>query len=136
MLFNTSICSFSVLALYKLIKMYSESLIETSRIKMRPSLSVSYLFVFLTEKVSFPEYTVRKSWEFVFPWEKKTWPLKSSFHFCSILLLEWVSCRNKTPVDPILSLKYWINFNLFSHACIPLTLSVINSNSCLATRDH
>ena len=47
MLFSTSICSFSVLALYKLIKMYSESLTETSRIKMRPSLSVSCL---LTKK--------------------------------------------------------------------------------------
>ena len=49
MLFTTSICSFLVLALYKLIKMYSEPLIETSRIKMRPSLSVSCL---LTKKVS------------------------------------------------------------------------------------
>ena len=47
MLFSTSICSFWVLVLYKLTKMYSESLIKTSTIKMRPSLSVSCL---LTEK--------------------------------------------------------------------------------------
>ena len=39
-LHNTWICSFSVLALYKFIKMYSESLMETLRIKTRPSLSV------------------------------------------------------------------------------------------------
>ena len=49
MLFNTCICYFLVLALYKLIKMYaeSESLIETSRINMRPSLSV---YCFLNKK--------------------------------------------------------------------------------------
>ena len=41
---NKSIYSFSVLALYKFIKMYSESLMETSRIKMRTSLSVSFFF--------------------------------------------------------------------------------------------
>ena len=52
MLFNTSIYSFSVLELYKLIKMYSESLTETLRIKMQPSLSVS---CFLTKNVSFPK---------------------------------------------------------------------------------
>ena len=50
MLLNTLICSFAVLALYKLIRMYSELLTETSRIKMLPSLSVSY---FLTVKVTF-----------------------------------------------------------------------------------
>ena len=50
MLINILICSFLVLALYKLIKMYSESLIQTSRIKMRPFLSFS---CFLTVKVLF-----------------------------------------------------------------------------------
>ena len=34
-LLNTSIYSFSVLALYKFIKMYSESLMEKSRIKIK-----------------------------------------------------------------------------------------------------
>ena len=38
---NTSICSFTVLASYKFIKMYPESWMETSRIKTRPSLSVA-----------------------------------------------------------------------------------------------
>ena len=51
--------------------------------------------------------------------------LKSSFHFCSTLLLEWVSCRNNTLVDPIFSLEYCINFNLFLYYCIPPTLLVI-----------
>ena len=46
MLLHTFICSFAVLELYQLSKMYSESLIETSRIKMRPFLLVSY---FLTK---------------------------------------------------------------------------------------
>ena len=35
-LLSTSICSFSVLALCKFIKRYSESLMETLRIKIRP----------------------------------------------------------------------------------------------------
>ena len=51
-LFNRLICSFSVLALYKFIKMYSESLMETSRIKIRPSLSVCCL---LTVNVPIPK---------------------------------------------------------------------------------
>ena len=51
-LLNTSIYSFSVFALYKLIKMYSESLTETSRIKIRPSLSVC---CFLTINVPVPK---------------------------------------------------------------------------------
>ena len=33
--------------------------------------------------------------------------------------------RSNTPVDPIFSLKYCINFNLFLYDCIPLTLLVI-----------
>ena len=41
-LVNTLICLFSVSALYKFIKMYSESLMETSRTKIRPSLSVCF----------------------------------------------------------------------------------------------
>ena len=39
--------------------------------------------------------------------------LKSSFHFCSTLLLEWVSCRNNTRVDPIFSLKYCILISFY-----------------------
>ena len=116
------ICFFAVLALYKLIKIYSESLAETSRIKMRPSLSA---FCFLALKVSFSKSRVTTSQEFVFPWEKKTWSLKSSFHFCSTLLLEWVSSRDNIPVDHVFLLKYYINFNLFLYNCIPLKFLVI-----------
>ena len=116
------ICFFAMLALYKLIKIYSESLAETSRIKIRPSLSV---FCFLALKVSFSKSRVRTSQEFVFPWEKKTWSLKSSFHFCSTLLLEWVSFRNNIPVDRVFPLKYYINFDLFLYNCIPLKFLVI-----------
>ena len=43
-LLNTSICSFSVFALYKFIKIYSESLMETLRIKIRPSWSLCFFF--------------------------------------------------------------------------------------------
>ena len=32
-------------------------------------------------------------------WEKKTGRLKSSSHFCSTLLSEWVFCRNNAPID-------------------------------------
>ena len=63
-LLNTSICSFSVLALYKFIKMYSESLMETSRIKIRPSLSVCY---FLTVNVPVPKKAIKTPHEFDFP---------------------------------------------------------------------
>ena len=55
MLLNISICFFSLLVLHKLIKIYSESLMEKPRIKMQPSLLVSCFF--LTVKVSF---TVKK----------------------------------------------------------------------------
>ena len=49
---NISICSFPVLVLYKFIKIYSESLMGTSRIKTQPSLTVCCL---LTAKVSVPK---------------------------------------------------------------------------------
>ena len=51
-LLNTSTCSFSVLALYKFIKICSELLIDTARIKIRPSLSVC---CFLTVNVPVPK---------------------------------------------------------------------------------
>ena len=116
-LLNTLICSFSVLALYSSIKLYSESLMETSRIKIWPLWSVC---CFLTIYFSVQKYAIRTAQKFVFPWEKKTLPWKSSFHFCSTLLFEWVSCKNNNPHGPILLLKYWISFNLFLSDCIPL----------------
>ena len=115
-LLNTSICSFSVLALHKFIKIYSESLMETSSIKIRPPWSVCS---FLTVNLSVPKKAARTPQEFVFPWEKKILPWKSSFHFCSTLLWR-VSCKNSNPHDPILLLKYWISFNLFLSNCTPL----------------
>ena len=57
-----------------------------------------------------------------FLWERNGWPLNSSFHFCSTAWCEWFSCRYTTPFYPTLSLKYWINLNLFSNDCISLTL--------------
>ena len=51
-LFNATICLFEVLALYKFIKMYSESLLETSKVKIDPSLAA---YCFLTVKVSVPK---------------------------------------------------------------------------------
>ena len=78
MLFSISICSFSGLALYKLIKVYSKSLIETSRIKMRPSLLVSSL---LTKNVSVPKQAIWTPEEFVFPWKKKNLTFKVLFPF-------------------------------------------------------
>ena len=78
MLLSISICSFSGLALYKLIKVYSKSLIETSRIKMRPSLLVSSL---LTKNVSVPKQAIWTPEEFVFPWKKKNLTFKVLFPF-------------------------------------------------------
>ena len=57
------------ISIYKLIRMYSRSLTETSRIKMRPSSSVSW---FLIVKVSFPKQVVRPPQKCLFLREKKT----------------------------------------------------------------
>ena len=61
---NTSICSFPALALYQFIKMYSESLMETARIKIQPSLSVC---CFLTINDPVRKYAVKTPQEFDFP---------------------------------------------------------------------
>ena len=75
-LLNTPICSFSVLALYTFIKMYSESLMETSRIKIRPSLSV---YCFLTVNVPVSKQAIKTPQGFNL--RKKIAPLESSLHF-------------------------------------------------------
>ena len=63
-LLKTSNCSFSVLALYKFIKIYLESLMETSKIKIRPSLSD---WCFITMNVPVPKEAIKTPQEFDFP---------------------------------------------------------------------
>ena len=49
-----------------------------------------------------------------------------AFKVLFLLLFKFTSrVRNNIPVDPIWSLKYWINFNLILGYSIPLTLFVI-----------
>ena len=90
-LLNTSICSFSVLALCKFIKMYSEWLIEMTFL-------ICLLFLMINVPVQSKLSRYHKKLTFR---EKKTEHLRSSFHFCSTLLSEWISCGNNTPVDPV-----------------------------------
>ena len=52
--------------------------------------------------------------------------IKKLYENCNVNVpLESVFCRNNTPVDPILSLKCWSNFNLILDGCIPFKLLVI-----------
>ena len=100
---NVWICSLSVFALQRLIKINSESSVNVSKIKILPFLSHRRFF---TVNVLLPEKPVSTPHEFDLPCEQYKSPSNLSFLLILFSFLECVSCKNIMTLENVL---FWIN---------------------------
>ena len=90
---------------------------------MQPLLS-EISFVTITDLL--PKKAIKTPHELDFPCEKNIYPFNSSFYFCSISLVEWVSWAKRTPLGVSFDLKHSNNLIRFLVGLSPLTLFDIN----------
>ena len=105
-------CSDSLLALYRLISKKSLSLTFSSKILILPGPSG---FLFETSKLVLPMKPVATPQELLWPCEKKSFPVNSSFHFSASCMVECVSCKKINPQEAKFLFNYSKNFIPFSN---------------------